>query len=180
MGIFKPRSLELTSVNNEGQISNSKEKSGLYKGRHFSEYCSEAESLCEARRYDEAEKLLLVLCDINEAEAQHGGYRVAPAYYFILSNAYEDQGLYQKSIDNLQRYIRQPSNDERDHERAKKQIEVLTVRVSDTGVKTLRLNHETGKYHTPECRYATDRCEHVSRTLVGVMGSKPCGACNPQ
>lgn len=82
-------------------------QAGLYKGRHYTTYVSEIKALKGAKKYDEAEKLLLEIIDVVEAEARAKKWAVAPGYYEHLAIVYRKRKEYQKEIAIIDRYIAQ-------------------------------------------------------------------------
>jgi len=83
-------------------------KPGFVRGRHYTEYVSEVESLKREGRLKDAEKLLLELIDAVEEEARArgpGGWAIAPWYYQQLAIIYRKQKNYAAEIDILKRYV---------------------------------------------------------------------------
>ena len=79
-----------------------KDKPGLYKGKHFTEYVEEAKSLVRENRLDDAEKLLLALIDATESDSKYG---VAPWYYEKLAIVYRKKKDLKAEIGILERYF---------------------------------------------------------------------------
>ena len=82
-------------------------KPGFVRGRHYTEYVSEVESLKREGRLKDAEKLLLELIDAveEEARARGPGWAIAPWYYQQLAIIYRKQKNYAAEIDILKRYV---------------------------------------------------------------------------
>ena len=64
------------------------DRSGLYKGRHYTTYVEEVKALKRAGDYVGAERLLLALVGAAENEARANRWRVAPGYYNQLAIIY--------------------------------------------------------------------------------------------
>jgi hypothetical protein len=81
-----------------------KQKPGFLRGRHFTEYVSEARSLETAGLLREAEVLLSALVEATEADsaATRGG--VAPWYYERLAILYHKQRRYEEEVRIVERF----------------------------------------------------------------------------
>ncbi|MEJ5248753.1 MAG: hypothetical protein WHS90_13345 [Caldilinea sp.] len=86
---------------------NPKDKPGYYKGKHYSTYVNEVESLKKNGAIEEAERLLLELVNATEAEAKANKSGVAPWYYEELAKIYRKRKDYKKEIAILERYANQ-------------------------------------------------------------------------
>lgn len=175
MGIFRPMSLFPVTDAQPKSSQLSSEKSGIYRGRHYSEYAETAERLLDRNEYARAEELLLALCAATEAEAKANQWGVAPAYFNLLSIVYAKQGDRRKELEALERLLRAPYTEH--HPNFVKQVNVLRARLHDEGEKPLLVNWKTMKVHLPGCRYVDDSCEAASVKLVQVATPTPCKVC---
>jgi hypothetical protein len=77
---------------------------GLYKGRHYSEYVGEIEELKRSGDLRTTEELLLKLIPIVEKEAKDNNWELAPWYYEQLAIIYRKENRYVDEIEILTRY----------------------------------------------------------------------------
>ena len=80
------------------------DRSGLYKGRHYTTYVEEVKALKRAGDYVGAERLLLALVGAAENEARANRWRVAPGYYNQLAIIYRKTKQPDKELQILERY----------------------------------------------------------------------------
>jgi hypothetical protein len=81
---------------------------GQLRGRHFTEYVEEVKSLHRNGEEEAAERLLLELLDVNEAEARTQGWGVAPWYYEQLAVIYRKRRDSAAEIAILERFTSAP------------------------------------------------------------------------
>jgi hypothetical protein len=84
------------------------DKPGFYHGKHFTEYIDRVNTLKRAEKLDEAERLLLALIDVIEAENQTQQFGVAPWYYEQLAILYRGRNDYAAEVAILERCQQQP------------------------------------------------------------------------
>jgi len=82
-------------------------KPGYHKGRHFTTYVSDVNSLKKSGQIDEAERLLLELVKATEEENSIENIGVAPWYYDELAKIYRKQKNYAKEVAILEKYAKQ-------------------------------------------------------------------------
>ena len=82
------------------------DRSGFYKGRHFTTYVEEFKALKRSGDYEQAEALLLALVDATENEHRVNSWGVAPAYYDHLAIIYRKTKQPKKELQILERYAR--------------------------------------------------------------------------
>ena len=80
------------------------DRSGLYKGRHYTTYVEEVKALKRAGDYADAERLLLALVGAAENEARANRWPVAPWYYSQLAIVYRKTKQPDKELQILERY----------------------------------------------------------------------------
>ena len=80
------------------------DRSGLYKGRHYTTYVEEVNALKRAGDYADAERLLLALVGAAENEARANRWPVAPWYYNQLAIVYRKTKQPDKELQILERY----------------------------------------------------------------------------
>jgi len=83
------------------------EKTGYYRGRHYSSYAGEIEDLIRQDKLDEAEKLLFHCVDATEEEDRLEHFGVAPFFYNKLALIYRKQKDLNKEFSILERYSKQ-------------------------------------------------------------------------
>jgi hypothetical protein len=85
-----------------------KTQAGELRGRHFTEYVDDVKALRRDGNDDAAERLLLELIDVNEAEARTQGWGVAPWYYEQLAVIYHKRKDSVGEVAILERYAGAP------------------------------------------------------------------------
>ena len=80
------------------------DRSGFYRGRHYTAYVEEVKALKRAGDYAEVETLLLSLVQATENEARVNHGAVAPWYYDQLAIVYRKTKQPQKELGILERY----------------------------------------------------------------------------
>lgn len=83
------------------------DKPGYFRGKHFSAYVPEVESLIKEGKLTEAETLLYHLVETTEAESKSNDEGVAPFYYGKLALIYRKQKDLSKEYMILERYSKQ-------------------------------------------------------------------------
>ena len=83
------------------------DKSGFYKGKHFTTYVENVKRLIRENKLDAAENLLLELVNATENEANHDGLGVAPWYYEKLAIIYRKKRDIDAEIGILERFAGQ-------------------------------------------------------------------------
>lgn len=85
-------------------FQHSPEKLGFYKGKHYTQYVEEVESLKREKKLEEAEHLLLALIGAVEAQHYYDGNTVPPWYYKQLAIIYRSRKDYVAEIRILERH----------------------------------------------------------------------------
>lgn len=80
------------------------DKSGFYKGRHFTTYVEEVKAFKRAGDLRGAEALLLALVQATENEARMNKWAVAPWYYDQLAIIYRKTKTPEEELGILERY----------------------------------------------------------------------------
>jgi hypothetical protein len=83
------------------------DKSGFYKGKHFTAYVESVKQLIRENRLDGAGNLLLGLVNATENESNHDVLGVAPWYYEKLAIIYRKKKDLNAEIGILERFARQ-------------------------------------------------------------------------
>jgi hypothetical protein len=81
---------------------------GFYQGRHFTAYVHDVQDLMLAGDDAGAERLLLSLLDVVEAESEADGSPLAPWYYKQLRRIYLLRGDLDAEVALIERHNRQP------------------------------------------------------------------------
>lgn len=85
-----------------------KTEAGKLRGRHFTEYAEEVKTLRRYGHDDSAERLLLELLEVNEAEAREMDWGVAPWYYEQLAIVRRKRSDIAAEVQVLERYAAAP------------------------------------------------------------------------
>jgi hypothetical protein len=80
---------------------------GSYQGKHYTEHIDRVKALKRAEKLDEAERLLLALIDVVEAENVVKQFGVAPWYFEQLAIIYRKRNDYAAEVAILERCHRQ-------------------------------------------------------------------------
>jgi hypothetical protein len=88
--------------------ASTKSEVGTLRGAHFTSYVDEVKTLRRDGRDESAELLLLELLDVNEAEAAHEGWGVAPWYYEQLAIIYRQRKDPVAEVAVLERFAAMP------------------------------------------------------------------------
>jgi hypothetical protein len=91
-----------------GRLRSTTAESGKLRGKHYSSYTEEVKALRRHRHDDSAERLLLELVDVIEAEASQEGWGVAPWYYEQLAVIYRKRKDPEGEVAILERYASAP------------------------------------------------------------------------
>jgi hypothetical protein len=83
------------------------DKSGFYKGKHYTKYVDDVKYLIKENNLDDAEKLLIELVNATENESKYNNYGVAPWYYERLAIIYKKKKDMKSEIEILERFAKQ-------------------------------------------------------------------------
>jgi hypothetical protein len=83
------------------------DKSGFYKGKHYTMYVNDVKYLIKDNKLDDAEKLLIKLVNSTENESKCNNYGVAPWYYERLAIIYKKKNDIKSETDILERFATQ-------------------------------------------------------------------------
>lgn len=81
---------------------------GLLRGKHYTEYVDVVKRLTREGDDEAAERLLLEILEVVEAEAAHGGHGVPPWYYERLAIIYRRRSDPMAEVAVLERYDAAP------------------------------------------------------------------------
>ena len=84
---------------------------GYYRGHHYTSYVEQVMMLIQTGETHHAEKMLLNLLDVIEAENDEQGAGVAPWYYKKLARIYWQRGEFDAELAVIERYYRQPNTE---------------------------------------------------------------------
>ncbi|MHA1263533.1 MAG: tetratricopeptide repeat protein [Candidatus Freyarchaeota archaeon] len=141
-------------------------KPGLVRGKHYTEFVSEVESLKRKGRLKDAEKLLLELIDAveEEARARGPGWAIAPWYYQQLAIIYRKQKNYAAEINILKRYVELTGLTEGGLADRLKKAEYLLQRTQEKTASQGEPCSYCGKFVTP-LPQRRKKCPHCGKVV---------------